>query len=189
MKKTISIFAVLLCMASVSFGQEGKNAFKLGFCHHFSDMIGNRDETFITNKSLTLEWDRMIVKNLELGLYIGVRQYEYDKSRPDSRWSNIPESTTLSFAVLYGLNANYHFLPLIVEQPTRWDAYLLGKVGASTADKTRFEYHLGLGAGYRLNHHWGIFAEVDYGNSFLLNMFGTENDGHFHLRGGIGFSF
>lgn len=189
MKKTFFLTLCLL-LASVSFGQENKNTIKLGFGHHFSDQWVAFSDAILLKNTISLEWDRMIINNLELGLYVGLRGYEIDNATlPDGSLSEYPTSGSYNLSVLYGLNVNYHFLPLLVEQPTRWDAYLLGKVGASTADKTRFEYHLGVGAGYRLNHHWGIFAEVDYGNSFFVNMIGVENGSHFHLRGGIDFSF
>lgn len=189
MKRTFALtFCVLL--VAVSFGQENKNNFKLAFGHHFSDQWIAFTEAVLLKNTLSLEWNRMIVPNLELGLYVGLRGYEVDfATLPDGSLSEYPTGGEYNLSALYGLNVNYHFLPLLVEQPTRWDVYLLGKAGASTADKTRFEYHLGIGAGYRLARRWGIFAEADFGNSFFSNYLGKDNGGHFHLRGGISFGF
>ncbi len=77
-------------------------------------------------------------------------------------------------ALNYGVNANFHILPLLIkEKAPRFDLYLSGKVGGIKSlgeysfpvpDKFHSDYGIYGGAAYFIGKHFGLYGEFGYGN-------------------------
>ncbi|MFC0877813.1 hypothetical protein ACE01N_14540 [Saccharicrinis sp. FJH2] len=85
---------------------------------------------------------------------------------------------TLSPVLFFGLNGNFHVLPLFMNTRNfRYDLYLTGKIGGfhvaeqnvSYSKAINPEYSIGAGFSVNLSKHFGIFAEYDYGKFITYN--------------------
>jgi hypothetical protein len=125
------------------------------------------------HKRYNFELNYGFLDYLEAGIYGGyssVKLFEYTSAH-QGRF-------TTTDGYLYGLNCNFHLLPLLNKKEDRWlDLYLTGKLGGITISnlKSLEEHCIGGGATVYLSKHLGIFGEYNYGK-FLkkpVNNFGT----------------
>lgn len=88
-------------------------------------------------------------------------------------------SISTSGAEIFGLNANFHVLPLLLEtKHLRYDVYVTGKFGGFYVNKQNNwdypngiipEYSIGTGFSVNLTKHFGIFGEYNYGKFARFN--------------------
>jgi hypothetical protein len=83
-----------------------------------------------------------------------------------------------SHSLYYGLNFNYHLLPLIFKKNNlRFDVYPAAFIGSLSRswdelNGTRvkvssfFEYHIGLGLGYKITRRCAIYGEYSLGRLY-----------------------
>ena len=76
---------------------------------------------------------------------------------------------------IYGLNVNFHLLPLVVKSKDfRIDLYSSGKIGGyftnlkSKSNYTGVDYGIYAGAAFYFSKHLGIFGEYGFGNKTNL---------------------
>jgi hypothetical protein len=125
------------------------------------------------HKRYNFELNYGFLDYVEAGIYGGyssVKLFEFTSAH-QGRY-------TTTDGYFYGLNCNFHPLPLLNKKEDRWlDLYLTAKLGGITISnlKTLEEHCIGGGATVYLSKHLGIFGEYNYGN-FLkkhVNNFGN----------------
>jgi hypothetical protein len=108
---------------------------------------------------------------LEIGAYIGYSQYQLVVFK-ENTYEISNGYRSLSF---YGLNANFHLLPLVIKDyGSRFELYLSSKVGGYyfwnasyeyPKTKNHFDYGIYGGIVVYPGKHWGMFVEYGYGNN------------------------
>jgi hypothetical protein len=101
-----------------------------------------------------------VSRQIETGIYTGFSYYQ-----------------SLSAYWSYGINANYHLLPFIIDSDNfRFDLYFAGKFGGWKSYSTfsssyrsphKLEYGFGPGVSFYLWKHLGIFTEYCYGKYYF----------------------
>jgi hypothetical protein len=133
------------------------------------------------------EMNYSLSKNFQLGLYLGLSDltvfFDPDEQPVKSTYTN-------STGFFYGVQANYHLLPLLFEQLTRFDIYIPAQLGLLTkqvgSDSERhynehtLEAGIGLGAAINFTRKFGIFGEALGGRFYYSN---------FNWRAGLSFRF
>ncbi len=151
---------------------------KLGFS------LSNPEDTHNNLPNFRVEVNYKIVPFIEVGVYAGFGFYQ------DIKRENIGTTTGMTIsgyaAANYGLNANFHFLPLIVkEKKVRFDLYVSGKLGGINPERKNFsplphkyfsDYGVYAGAAYYFTRHFGVYGEFGYGS-------------YTNLRYGLSFKF
>lgn len=125
-----------------------------------------------------------INKFIETGIFTGFQHYEYYETTNQNTSSYEILGVANSFALLFGINLNFHILPFFVKsEKCRWDLYLTTKYGGCylpykevdhplfDVSKYRQEYGLGLGFGYYFKNIIGLFAEASIGQYFYFKRF------------------
>jgi len=154
-----------------------------------------------TKPNIRIECSYQVLTNLEIGTYLGYSSLgqpsPYQAQIQDIN-GVVTEITKYGFnstnAFFYGLNANYHLLPVFIHNSnSRFDIYCIGQIGLvsdtwtnrniseSAFNITFLEYGLGIGAGYNFTKHLGVFGEYAVGRFY--------NDDNSQLRGGLRFKF
>lgn len=147
---------------------------KLGFA------LSNQEGTNSNLPNFRVEVNYKMLPFIEVGVYAGFGFYE-DIQIVGSR------ATISGYAATnYGLNANFHFLPLIVkEKKVRFDLYVSGKLGGINPERKNFsplphkyfsDYGVYAGAAYYFTRHFGVYGEFGYGS-------------YTNLRYGLSFKF
>lgn len=88
-------------------------------------------------------------------------------------------SNSISGAEIFGLNANFHVLPLLMETKNlRYDVYVTGKLGGFYVNKQNNwdypngiipEFSIGTGFSVNFTKHFGVFGEYNYGKFARFN--------------------
>ena len=165
----------------------------------WGDVFANIGNNFILDKmremsNFKVETNYGINKFIEVGIFTGFQHYEWLEDYS----SDMVYERNRSFAPLFGVNANFHILPFLVQsEKCRWDLYLTTKYGGcylphteidhpnfpSYHKKYRQEYGLGIGAGYYFKNIIGIFAEGSLGQFYYFSKYHRKAyimpDGHF----------
>ena len=94
---------------------------------------------------------------------------------------------TKTVGIHYGIDLSYRVLNPSIE---KWDVSLNGRVGSYWCPRItpQVEYGLGVRATYYPTKHFGIYAEMDWGN-FRFNKKWNGIVGHSNSKLGIGVSF
>lgn len=147
---------------------------KLGFA------LSNQEGTNSNLPNFRVEVNYKMLPFIEVGVFAGFGFYE-DIQIVGSR------ATISGYAATnYGLNANFHILPLVVkEKKVRFDLYVSGKLGGINPERKNFsplphkyfsDYGVYAGAAYYLTRHFGVYGEFGYGS-------------YTNLRYGLSFKF
>lgn len=155
------LFAAL-CLAA--HGQEKTDRYAVGlgysrvYVPDFGFHRGNLGE-------LKIEGNYAVNNFLGGGVYMG-----YTVSKQHTGW-RVSENIIVTDGhencgvFLYGVNVNFHLLPLFVPA-SRFDVYLTAKLGGyhiAEVKKNGITANFGMGVSYRLFRHAGLFAEYGYG--------------------------
>ena len=191
----IAIITFLLCSLSVNAQEEynysikNRWTIKASYSRYktafWGDIFVHIGDNFIPDKmrgmsNFKVETNYGINKFIEVGIYTGFQHYEWLEDYS----SDIIYERNRSFAPLFGVNANFHILPFLVQsEKCRWDLYLTTKYGGCYLPHTeidqpdfpykkyRQEYGLGIGAGYYFKNIIGIFAEGSLGQFYYFCKF------------------
>jgi hypothetical protein len=129
------------------------------------------DENSAIRPAVRFEANYGVSKYIEAGLYAGAAfpQGMIYKFTDNS----ISGYGTFTVMPTYGINVNFHPLPLLIEKENfRFDLFIAAKLGGhycSIAEGNvpthgnMAEYGLGLGFSFYIFQHWGLFAEYSYG--------------------------
>lgn len=174
MKKTLFLILLSNLILTFSFGQDSylKNRwnFKVGYSRYGTNRSINYKQ--ITAPNYRIEANYGIRNLIEPGVYFGYSKFESSKIN----WGDSTIMQNDSPAFFYGINCNFHLLPLFVkEDDFRFDLYLTGKIGGLyIASPTGFvpngsesEYGLGGGLSFYLWKHLGVYVEYSYGKYFF----------------------
>ena len=111
-------------------------------------------------------------KYLETGIYLGYSLYETYAPDPSSTKYDFGGSFEFANALMYGLNADFHILPLFInERKFRFDPYISGQIGGihlfeddkNINNKHNFvEYGIYGGLAFYPFKHLGVFTEYGY---------------------------
>ncbi|MDD4673404.1 MAG: outer membrane beta-barrel protein [Bacteroidales bacterium] len=139
---------------------------KLGFS------LSDPEDTDNNLPNFRVEVNYKVVPFLEVGVYGGFGFYQ--AIQREIVGSGISATISGYAASNYGLNANFHILPLVVkERKLRFDLYVSGKLGTINPEKTdasplpdKFlsDYGVYAGAAYYLTRHFGVYGEFGYGS-------------------------
>ncbi len=168
---------------------------KIGHAKYKTGAVSMGEE--VKKSSVMIEGNFGILEWLESGVYIGIsKSNEGYGAANDYRYRPI---------VYYGLNANFHILPLLVDaEDLRVDLYFTGKYGFRSMItppdylKNKFypEYGIGGGLAFYPWKHIGIFAECLYGKFEYgpFSIMGTDGvlrpqKDRIKLRYGLSFKF
>ena len=165
--------------------------------------------------NLRIELNYGVLNWLEVGIYGGFTCYNVEKVTIDFITNLfIDRVTEKSFAPTFGVNVNFHLLPLLVKkEKCRWECYITAKYGGAYFEKWGFkkddvhylvfvdikkapdkfnshryrhEYGLGMGAGVYFWNTFGLYIEVCGGQySYFPEIFKAWHS----IRGGIQFKF
>jgi hypothetical protein len=107
---------------------------------------------------------------------------------------------------MFGLNVNFHILPLFVKkEDCRWDFYVCAKYGGCYATKPpmtipfeqvsftsyKHEYGVGLGGSVYFWNLVGLYTECSFGqySFFHTSDFPSTINNYFNIRGGLTFKW
>lgn len=129
---------------------------------------------------ITLQYE--VFKNFDAGIYFAYSNIghllSYDIEVVDGLVVSEYAESVRSRALYYGLNFNYHLLPLLLKKNNlRFDIYPIANLGLVSRswgepDGTAFkidpflEYHVGLGLGYKFTRRFGLFGEYTMGRFY-----------------------
>lgn len=198
MKRIISLALFAVCYLSFAYTQsDPKVVLKLS-----GGSITNVREIHIRYEDETIpEWT-WIKKNkvphfrlgagylfndeLEVGLYAGI-SYLSVPMDPNDIYSG---AFTATYSYFYGVELNYHLLPLLLQQPSRFDVNGTCKIGMirkkwdggnnEVFTDNFFETGIGIGTAYYITRSVGLFGEVLVGRFYYSN---------FNWRCGLSFRF
>lgn len=134
------------------------------------------------NKTFTpvfkAQFNYIFLKYLDAGLYSG-----YTVIKSETEPVIISETPPIAYecsivnsnVLFYGLNANFHIIPLLFSNKTYpFDIYVSGKYGGfyKYTEKNGYperghtpDYGIFIGASINLGKHFGLFGEYGYGNN------------------------
>jgi hypothetical protein len=178
------------------------------------------------SSNFRIEGNYGIISCLELGLYAGIMTYPVQSItiaqgfysdtmgyRLEIEYS--PDEMETVIAPTFGLNVNFHILPLFVKkEDCRWDLYISAKYGGCFFAREQYplqmfnrsykhEYGAGIGGSVYFWKVFGLFAECSFGQySFFRNKNLHRPDvalslpiknhyarDYFNLRGGFTFKW
>ena len=175
--------------------------------------IGNVDEmelVWAKKSNIRVELNYGILNCLEVGVYGGFMNYEGYKLYFDDNDSLIDLDFPDFYAPTFGINVNFHILPLFVKnEKCRWELYITAKYGGCyllhwgeasygvplPADdpfadpnlhKYRHEYGVGIGGGVYFWNFFGMYFETSFGQYSYWPDIVSD---HFCCRYGIEFKF
>ena len=164
-----------------------RNSFKINFTYNY---ISNAQQQLAFSKTVGrevgIEYNRKVSNHFGVGINLSMREVDYVHVLPETgRFLG----SGLDVAYSFGANVYYHFLPVPCSGLTGWNGYAVGRIGVSFSDYTLFQFSVGLGCEYFFTKRIGVFTETSWGNAFLLEINGTRNNTHLHLRGGLTYRF
>lgn len=182
MKKLLNIIICLLFVLQIAYAQQEKrnNKFEIKLNHSRLSLSYEKSHIF------GADINYYAFKNISLGVSSGFgkyRTYVFGSSSGEIIYGNV---------ILMKMNANYHLLPLFIEQgeQLRFDLYLSAKLGGryfSTPENRlpekgfRADNGLYSGFSFYLSKHFGLNTE--YGINFL------KSSNYWNLRYGLTFRF
>lgn len=197
---TITLFLIIICtIDSMGQGYTIKDRWniKVGYSFYTTDILfGGISEIpylevykRVISPYIRIEGNYAPKRCWEFGLYIGFLPYDVSKvlgfaSKEEYDNYSGPYKTkdSKALAVGFGLNANFHILPLFVEKENcRWDFYINAKYGGiiptrasypyvvngDYAQRYNHEYGIGIGGGIYFWNLVGFYAEVSFGQYFF----------------------
>jgi len=155
---------------------------------HHSASVYYFHETFISstyikdkNPRYSIEANQKLSKFFDAGVYLGY--CIYNKYQTSENTNNQFIGYLKRPILFYGLNSNYHLLPLFIKKEDFWvDLYIAGKIGAISfigskfpSGETNKPFEYGIYAGLALYplKHCGLFFEYGKGN-FIDKRFGLS---------------
>lgn len=178
MKKVYCVIIICNLLVTLTYGQESYIKKRLNFKTGYSRYTTNKSVSSngkikpVTVGNYRIEANYGISNIIETGIYVGYSKFEsFRMNWADSTFNFKDYSTPF-----YGINCNFHLLPLIVkEDDFRFDLYISGKFGGLFfASPTSFfptgsasEYGIGGGLSFYLWKHLGAYAEYTYGKYFF----------------------
>ncbi|MDR1181465.1 MAG: hypothetical protein LBL13_05770 [Bacteroidales bacterium] len=185
--------------------------------------IGSNND-FIQKRSsnFRIEGNYGVLSCLELGLYAGIISYPvYRSSNPGAIYNDsigLPVKKEIAVAPTFGLNVNFHILPLFVKkEDCRWDLYVCAKYGGcyliedrmpseaidyskvhypeiknpSDAKTYKHEYGVGIGGSVYFWKVFGLYAECSVGQYTVFEnpSFQKNAIDYFNIRGGFTFKW
>ena len=184
MKRLLFTFIISGVLYISSFGQEsyikGRWNIKAGYSIYKTQFLFSSKS--VNNNNYRLELNYGLRNKIETGVYAG-----YSRIMIYEPWTSGPPGSFVGSTVkafFYGVNCNYHLLPLIIkEDDFRFDLYLTGKLGGISIERhgSQPEYSVGGGAAFYLFRHIGPFVEYSYGKFYY-------ND-HEKIRYGLSLKF
>lgn len=175
--KRAFFLGVISLLMLTSFGQDSyiKNRlnFKAGYSRYAtgSYIVSSGQQKALTIGNYRLDANYGISNLIEAGVYVGFSTFESQKIN----WANTTILINDSSTPFYGINCNFHLLPLIIKKDDfRFDLYLTGKLGGLFFTSPSgysphgylTEYGLGAGAAYYIGKHLGLYAEYCYGKYY-----------------------
>ena len=194
-------------------GYSRNQTYEIGFPFAWPDAWG--DIPMITKRAsnFRMELNYGVLNWLEVGVYGGFTHY--------NPYQFVMESDTLvnftktsAFAPTFGINVNFHLLPLFVKkEKCRWEWYITAKYGGAcftkwnnkdytflisppdnlqdwqpkyNPNRYRHEYGIGMGAGVYFWNIFGLYIEVCGGQ---YSYFPEYYKAWHSIRGGIEFKF
>lgn len=117
---------------------------------------------------------------LEIGGYLGLSKYMKSSYAYTDTLGNVHNTSKNALAPFYGINANFHLLPLLINKDNfRFDLYVAGKAGGyylvgTSSDRYHgheWQFFLGGGAAFYAWKHLGFFTEFGYekNNTYINN--------------------
>jgi len=192
--KQLSI-AILFCLASVAVNAQGadtlcshagRNTVKIGFQYNYNGS-GERYEPASRNwvgSTFWAEYNRSLSKSFDLGVGFGTGIVAYRTFTSAPLFS---ENTDLAYH--FSLNGYCHFLSQYKSGYRSFDVYAVGRLGYCIGDKGYWEGSIGLGNEYYFNRHFGLSAEVGWGNSFFFKAGDWAAFGHILLQCSLNYRF
>lgn len=165
MKRLLLLLSLLV--STNTFAQtnsvSGRFSTKLGFAMSNSGVFNRNQSNF------RAEVNYGFARVFEVGAYTGHGFYIRINKEPGGSVESFGYS-----ALNYGVNANFHILPLLIkEKALRFDLYLSGKVGGinpigeynfPVPEKFHPDYGIYGGVAYYFGSHFGLYGEFGYGN-------------------------
>lgn len=182
-KYIIIALMVSICFFSSIITKAQSNNINLSF----SNLTIEGDYFWLENKlpNLQLDYNRNVLNYLSIGGYIGAGLYEEWLFEKDSTSMSL-EYINYTHSLHYGLNANFHILPFILEKKlSRFDLYVSGKMGIISLFSTEsdnivpkkghyFDYSIMGGTSFYLSKKFGLFLEAGYKNFEYHKGFNTK---------------
>ncbi len=181
-------FFLILCIVESSFamqkGKPEKYSVKIntGFVNAEPYKYENKIVQARYKPQVGISVNYELIRNLDAGLYMAYsnigHMLSYDIEVVDNRVVSESAEVVPSHALYYGVNFNYHLLPLLFKKSNlRIDVYPIaigGLISRSWGEmngtkvriKPFFEYHVGLGVGYRITRLCGLFGEYSLGQLY-----------------------
>jgi hypothetical protein len=188
------LFIFIFLVFTSSYGQESyiKNRFniKVAYSRYNTGaytIIDNKEKYYQTG-NYRIEGNYGLYNSFETGFYLGFSVYPF----------YVDQFTPSVWAPSYGININYHILPLVIKKEDfRFDFYTLAKFGAiyfATPDNYGVhgnfgELFLGGGFTFYLWDHVGFFAEYGYNRILNKNADQFNIGANDKLRYGISIKF
>ena len=182
----LTSFVVCAQDGDTPFPQSGRNTVKLTFLYNYN---GSNEQYSSAGRNWVgsifwVEYDRSLSKSFDLGVSIGTGLVAY---RTYSSTMTMSEGTDLAYH--FGLNGYYRFLPQYRSGYRNFDVYTVGRLGYCIGDKGYWEGSIGLGNEYYFNSHFGLSAEVCWGNNFFFKSNDWANFGHIQLQCSLNYRF
>jgi len=184
MKRILLSFIITNVLIFSTFGQESyikaRWNIKAGYSIYKTQFFSSSNT--VNNNNYRLEINYGFRNKTETGVYAG-----YSRIMIYEPWTSGPPGSYVGSTVkafFYGVNCNYHLLPLIIkEDDFRFDLYLTGKLGGISIERhgSQPEYSIGGGLAFYLFKHIGPFIEYSYGKFYY-------ND-HKKIRYGLSLTF
>lgn len=178
MKKAFFVIIISNLLVILSYGQESyiksRLNFKTGYSRYTTNngVVSNGKVKALTVGNYRIEANYGISNLIETGIYVGYSKFDSFRIN----WADTSFNFTACPTPFYGINCNFHLLPLLIkEDDFRFDLYLSGKFGGLFFDSptgffptgSAFEYGIGGGLSFYIWKHLGVYAEYTYGKYFF----------------------
>lgn len=197
MKKQI-LFTLIILVSSVSIALSQQSYLKNRYSFKFGISLYPKSSDFVSKPlNLRMEANYGLWRCVEAGAYFGIGQYWY--------WGPIENNISSGEKVIspfFGLQTNFHILPLLIKKSDfRFDLYLAAKYGShffnvpegsSPPRGFNSEYGLGIGLAFYPWKHMGFYTEYSIGKySYYADPVsaGFEKELSSNFRFGISFKY
>jgi hypothetical protein len=217
--KRLSVLFIIGCILSLSvYAQDNtecikifnpkysiKDRWNIKASYSLYNTIHNSIGFFHSEKSnIRLELNYGFNTCLEAGIYGGIQLFPSFKQQSDEYFKSVT-----GIAPAFGVQINFHLLPLFVQNPdSHWELYLTAKYGGMiftypestilTSDGTynipkqsdyEHEYCMGVGGGVYFWKVFGLYAEFSLGQFYSRPTYDNKVKIPCKLRGGFTFKF
>lgn len=193
MKFKIAIFLWLVLGTTLVQAQYIKTRINFKASYSRYNSIAKINGEFEKVPNANVEFNYGITRFLETGSYLGFSNFDVHNYNP----TDSTLSKRKSLATYYGLNINFHILPLFVHaEDFRFDLYATTKFGGrhlsnaeSAVLKNEFIWAGGVGFSFYVWNKTGFFIESTYGKYNFHEAFVESFADNVNLRYGITFKF